>query len=169
MAAKSSTTKKPSLQTTPSRGTRTQAVARTTASKTASKAKPKAASKASPKATLPRTAARAAKPAAPSRPKPAAVAPVEVADPTRDELREAARVLKTKGSKKREKRAAASVMSNYGSKRGGQNRARNLTPEQRTEIARSGGLKRQEMARQQRELREAVVEAATKKKARRSA
>ena len=93
----------------------------------------------------------------------------EVIEPGRDELREAARVLKTKGTKKREKRAAAAVMSNYGSKRGGQNRARNLTPELRKEIARMGGLKRQEIARQQRELREAVVESAAKKKARRKA
>ena len=142
MAAKSSTTKKSS------------------SSKTSSirNAKPKA------------VTTRTAKPAKVTARKTAAlIALPEEVEPGRDELREAARVLKTKGSKKREKRAAAAVMSNYGSKRGGQNRARNLTPEQRKEIARLGGLKRQEMARQQRELREAVVEAASKKKARRPA
>jgi hypothetical protein len=67
------------------------------------------------------------------------------------DVREAARILKTKGSKKRERRKAAQVMGNAGGSKGGQNRARNLTPEQRTEIARLGGLARQKKAREHRE------------------
>jgi len=57
---------------------------------------------------------------------------------TKTELKEAARVLKSGGSKKRERRVAASTMSEAGSSKGGQARARNLTPEQLTEIARLG-------------------------------
>lgn len=67
---------------------------------------------------------------------------------TKTELKEAARVLKSGGSKKRERRAAASTMSQAGSSKGGQARARNLTPAQLTEIARLGGLARQAQARE---------------------
>ena len=67
---------------------------------------------------------------------------------TKTELKEAARVLKSGGSKKRERRVAASTMSEAGSSKGGQARARNLTPEQLTEIARLGGLARQALARE---------------------
>ncbi|HEX8833925.1 MAG TPA: hypothetical protein VF719_06975 [Abditibacteriaceae bacterium] len=64
-------------------------------------------------------------------------------------LKEAARILKTKGTKKRERRKAAGVMGQIGGSKGGINRARNLTPEQRTEIARKGGLARQAKAREE--------------------
>lgn len=67
---------------------------------------------------------------------------------SREDIIAAARVLKTKGSKKREKRKAAGVMGLVGGAKGGHNRARNLTPEQRREIARMGGLARQAARRQ---------------------
>ena len=71
--------------------------------------------------------------------------------PSKEEIREAARILKTKGSKKRDRRKAAGVMGLIGGTKGGTNRARNLTPQQRTEIARMGGLARQAAAREKRE------------------
>ena len=70
---------------------------------------------------------------------------------SRQEIKEAARILKSGSSKKRERREAASVMSTVGSSKGGQARARNLTPAQRSEIARLGGLARQAAARAQAE------------------
>lgn len=70
--------------------------------------------------------------------------------PSRDEIVAAARILKSAGSKKRERKAAAAVMSTTGgAKRGGENRAKNLTPEQRRDIARLGGLARQQKAREE--------------------
>ena len=72
---------------------------------------------------------------------------------TSEEIKEAARILKTKGTKKRDRRKAAAVMSGAGSSKGGTNRARNLSPEQRSEIARQGGLARQAKARAAREER----------------
>jgi hypothetical protein len=68
----------------------------------------------------------------------------------KQELEEAARILKTKGSKKPERRKAAAILGLVGGSIGGTNRARNLTPEQRTEIARKGGLARQAKAREAR-------------------
>jgi hypothetical protein len=73
------------------------------------------------------------------------------------DLQEAARILKTKGSKKRERRKAASVLGLVGGSIGGQNRARNLTPERRTEIARLGGLARQAIAREERAARDGRI------------
>ena len=80
---------------------------------------------------------------------------LEEAGVTKDEIREAARILKTKGTKKRERRKAAGVMGLVGGSLGGRNRASNLTPEQRTEIARLGGLARQALAREERAKRAA--------------
>jgi general stress protein YciG len=71
---------------------------------------------------------------------------------SKDEVREAARVLKSGGSKKRERRVAARLMSQAGSSKGGTNRARNLSPERRREIARQGGLARQKRRREDGEL-----------------
>jgi hypothetical protein len=68
-------------------------------------------------------------------------------------LREAARILKTQGTKKRERRKAASVLGLIGGSIGGNSRAANLTPERRSEIARLGGLARQARAREQREAK----------------
>jgi hypothetical protein len=68
----------------------------------------------------------------------------------KQELEDAARILKTRGSKKPERRKAAAVLGLVGGSIGGTNRARNLTPEQRTEIARLGGLARQAKAREER-------------------
>lgn len=69
---------------------------------------------------------------------------------SQDEIVAAARILKSASSKKRERKAAAAVMSKTGgSKRGGENRAKNLTPEKRREIARLGGLARQQKAREE--------------------
>ncbi|HVF84938.1 MAG TPA: hypothetical protein VM821_03070, partial [Abditibacteriaceae bacterium] len=67
------------------------------------------------------------------------------------DIKEAARILKSGGSKKRERRKAASVMSVAGSSKGGQNRARNLSPEKLKEIATLGGLARQAKARERAE------------------
>jgi len=61
---------------------------------------------------------------------------------------EAARVLKTKGTWKRARKQAAAVMSEAGACKGGQARARNLSPERIKEIARLGGLARQRKARE---------------------
>ncbi len=63
-------------------------------------------------------------------------------------MQEAARILKSGGSKKRERRRAASVMSQFGSRKGGLNRARNLSPAKLKEIATLGGLARQAKARE---------------------
>lgn len=71
---------------------------------------------------------------------------------SKDEVREAARVLKSLGTKKRDRRAAARLMSQAGSSKGGTNRARNLSPERRSEIARQGGLARQQRRREDGEL-----------------
>ena len=69
---------------------------------------------------------------------------------SRDEIVAAARILKSASSKKRERKAAAAIMSKTGgAKRGGENRAKNLTPEQRRDIARLGGLARQQKAREE--------------------
>jgi hypothetical protein len=62
-------------------------------------------------------------------------------------VNEAARILKSKGTWKRARRQAAAVMSEAGSSKGGQARARNLSPERIKEIARLGGLARQRKAR----------------------
>jgi len=70
---------------------------------------------------------------------------------SRADIKEAARILKSSGSKKRERRKAASVMSVAGSSKGGQNRARNLSPEKLKEIATLGGLARQAKARERAE------------------
>lgn len=67
---------------------------------------------------------------------------------TRQDLEEAARILKSKNSKKRERRKAAGVLSVVGASKGGTNRARNLTDAQRSDIARMGGLARQAQARE---------------------
>ncbi len=67
---------------------------------------------------------------------------------SKQDLEEAARVLKSKNSKKRERRKAAGVLSVVGASKGGQNRARNLSDEQRSDIARLGGLARQAQARE---------------------
>ena len=76
--------------------------------------------------------------------------------PTKEELREAARVLKTKTSKTRERREAGKVLAaSGGGRKGGLNRARNLTPEERSAIARLGGQARQEQRRAERDLRNA--------------
>ncbi len=72
----------------------------------------------------------------------------EAQDEVKAEIREAARILKSGGSKKRERRKAASVMSTLGSRKGGLNRAQNLSPEKRREIATMGGLARQAKARE---------------------
>lgn len=76
--------------------------------------------------------------------------------PTKEELREAARVLRTKTSKMRERREAGKVLAaSGGGQKGGLNRARNLTPEERSAIARLGGQARQEQRRAERDLRNA--------------
>ena len=76
----------------------------------------------------------------------------EVADGiSKADIKEAARILKSGVSKKRERRKAASVMSVAGSSKGGQNRARNLSPEKLKEIATLGGLARQAKARERAE------------------
>lgn len=75
---------------------------------------------------------------------------VQTGSKVSSEMAEAARILKSAGSKKRERKAAAAVMSTTGgAKRGGENRAKNLTPEQRRDIARLGGLARQQKAREE--------------------
>lgn len=80
------------------------------------------------------------------------VAREEVAEGiSKADIKEAARILKSGGSKKRERRKAASVMSVAGSSKGGQNRARNLSPEKLKEIATLGGLARQAKARERAE------------------
>ena len=77
-----------------------------------------------------------------------------MAKPTKKQLSEAARVLKTSGSKKQERIEAARVLAaSGGGKKGGTNRAKNLTPEQRSEIARRGGQARQEQRRAERDLK----------------
>jgi len=73
---------------------------------------------------------------------------------TEIDLAEAARILKTKGTKKRERRKAAGVMGLIGGSIGGHNRAANLTAARRTEIARQGGLARQALAREEKEARD---------------
>jgi hypothetical protein len=67
---------------------------------------------------------------------------------SKQDLEEAARVLKSKNSKKRDRRKAAGVLSVVGASKGGQNRARNLSDAQRSDIARLGGLARQAQARE---------------------
>lgn len=89
-------------------------------------------------------------------------APAEI---TADEIKEAARILKTKGTKKRERRKAAGVMGLVGGSIGGHNRARNLTPEQRREIARLGGIARQAKAREEREKLHGKTPLTTQQKA----
>lgn len=87
--------------------------------------------------------------------------------PSKDELREAARILKTKTSKARERREAGKVLAaSGGGRKGGLNRARNLTPEERSAIARLGGQARQEQRRAERDLRnaQAKLESLKKKK-----
>ena len=79
----------------------------------------------------------------------------------KNEVREAARVLKSLGTKKRDRRAAAQTMSQAGSSKGGTNRARNLSPERRREIARQGGLARQKRRREDSELHAAKTVAPT--------
>ena len=85
----------------------------------------------------------------------------EVFLPSKEEIAEAARILKSGGSKKRERRKAAGVMSVIGSKKGGENRARNLSPEQRREIAIMGGLARQAKARESAKMRVDTTSRAT--------
>jgi len=76
--------------------------------------------------------------------------------PSKEELREAARVLKTKTSKPRERREAGRILAaSGGGRKGGLNRARNLTPEERSAIARLGGQARGAQRRAERDLREA--------------
>ena len=76
--------------------------------------------------------------------------------PSKEELREAARILKTKNSKIRERREAGKILAaSGGGHKGGVNRARNLTPEERTAIARLGGQARGEQRRAERDLRNA--------------
>ncbi len=67
---------------------------------------------------------------------------------------EAARILKTKGTFKRARKQAAAVMSEAGASKGGQARARNLSPERIKEIARLGGLARQRKARESKAQRD---------------
>lgn len=67
---------------------------------------------------------------------------------SKQDLEAAARVLKSKNSKKRDRRKAAGVLSVVGASKGGTNRARNLSDAQRSEIARLGGLARQAQARE---------------------
>lgn len=73
---------------------------------------------------------------------------------TKKQIREAASALKRSDSKAAERREAASLMSALGASKGGQARAANLSAEQRSEIARKGGLARQEQARTKREAAE---------------
>jgi hypothetical protein len=85
-----------------------------------------------------------------------------MAKPTKKQLSEAARVLKTSGTKKQERVDAARVLAaSGGGRKGGTNRAKNLTPEQRSEIARLGGQMRQAQRRAERDLKlaQAKVEA----------
>ena len=85
-----------------------------------------------------------------------------MAKPTKKELSEAARILKTRASKKRERVEAAKVLAaSGGGRKGGTNRAQNLTPEQRSEIARKGGQARQEQRRAERDLRLAIAKLET--------
>ena len=79
-----------------------------------------------------------------------------MAKPTRKELSEAARVLKTPQSKKRERVEAAKVLAASGGGRtGGANRALNLSPERRSEIARLAGQARGAQMRAEAELKAA--------------
>ena len=76
--------------------------------------------------------------------------------PSKEELREAARVLRTTTSKARERREAGQVLAaSGGGQKGGLNRARNLSPEERSAIARLGGVARGEQRRAERDLRQA--------------
>lgn len=78
---------------------------------------------------------------------------------SKEDLKEAARILKTKGTKKRDRRKAAALLSSAGASKGGLNRSRNLSPEQRSDIARMGGLARQAKARATREAKAKTAEA----------
>ncbi|MBV9467868.1 MAG: hypothetical protein JO316_24940 [Abitibacteriaceae bacterium] len=85
---------------------------------------------------------------------------------TKKQIKEAASVLKRGDSKKRERQEAASIMSAIGSSKGGQARAENLSSEERSEIARKGGLARQAQAR---EKKEALARQKAERQAKRAA
>jgi hypothetical protein len=77
-----------------------------------------------------------------------------VGKPTKKELSEAARILKMRGSKKRERVEAARVLASTGAGRiGGLNRAANLSPERRSEIARIAGQARGAQMRAEADLK----------------
>jgi general stress protein YciG len=76
--------------------------------------------------------------------------------PTKAQLSEAARILKSRGSEKRERVEAAKVLAATGAGRiGGINRAQNLSPERRSEIARLGGQARGAQMKAERDVRRA--------------
>lgn len=74
--------------------------------------------------------------------------------PTKAELSAAARALKQRQTTASQKREAAKVLAATGAgKLGGLNRAKNLSPERRSEIARLGGQARGAQMRAERDLR----------------
>lgn len=76
--------------------------------------------------------------------------------PTKTELSQAAHTLKARGSLQRERTEAARVLAATGAGRiGGINRAKNLSPERRSEIARLGGQARGAQMKAEAELKKA--------------